>query len=517
MTNKNWRKILTKNAEDCLVLEKIEPHSTLLDNLDDYSDRISIDGEAYISEVLRKLYILANENVCSPAVIDFLVSLDDDNVRDGLVTDVFLEVALSQKRKVRFENELKKALKLRRAREGYISDEMPLCQYAVEDALSELSLNVRLNLVTKKIEIYGSGRELLYELHSKGNSLAVLPSLLLDKMREKGVTRLGQGTKMIEQYLFNIADVNRYNPIHEMLEKYENDDLGNLDILYAVLGIEDDFDKLLTLKWMIQCVALAYNDIENPTATEGVLILQGRQGCGKTSFFRRIAMKPEWFTEGAVIDVRNKDTLISAVSTWICELGEIDNTLVREQSALKSFITRPIDRIRFPYASAESELVRTTSLCGTVNPEQFLNDLTGARRYWVVKVDKIDKDFLFSMTDEQIGWIWGYVYSLYKKNPDCFRLSDSDREKLEKRNRSHNCELKFEAEVLELLDFSIGEDYWTEVSSARLAGFITGANAVQIGKVLSKLADDGLIIAKRKRKYRLPLKQYFKSQTMNYT
>ena len=108
--------------------------------------------------MLRKLYILANENVCSPAVIDFLVSLDDDNVRDGLVTDVFLEIALNQKRKVRFENELKKALKLRRAREGYISDEMPLCQYAVEDALSELSLNVRLNLVTKKIEIFGSGR-----------------------------------------------------------------------------------------------------------------------------------------------------------------------------------------------------------------------------------------------------------------------------------------------------------------------------------------------------------------------
>ena len=108
MTNKNWRKVLAMNTEDAQVLAKIEPHKTLLDNLDDYSGRISVDGESYVAEVLTRLYLLANENVCSPAVIDFLVSLDDDDVRDGLVTDVFLEIALNQKRKVRFENELKR-------------------------------------------------------------------------------------------------------------------------------------------------------------------------------------------------------------------------------------------------------------------------------------------------------------------------------------------------------------------------------------------------------------------------
>ena len=514
----NWRKLLSKSLEDTYLLEKIEPHSHLLDLLDDYRGRIFIDGESYSVDTLRLLYLTAVDNVCSPAVLDFLASLEDSDSRDGLVNEVFIELAIEQRRKSRFESELRKELKKRKSRIE-LEPAQPLSQYVVEDLLSELSLSVSLNLVTKKLEVAGLGSKTLFELHSRSNILAVLPSLLLDRLREKGVTRLGQGTKLIEQYLFNIADINRYNPIHDMLSARENDDQGNLDLLYCLLGLEDEFDQKLVLKWMIQTVALSFNSLESPISSEGVLVLQGPQGCGKTSFFRRFSMKPEWFTEGAVIDVKNKDSLISAVSTWICELGEIDSTLAREQSALKSFITRPIDRIRFPYAAAESELVRCTSLCGTVNPEQFLNDPTGARRYWVVKVDKIDKDFLFSMTEDQIGDIWGYVYHLYKAQPDSFRLSDDDRAKLEGRNRRHNCELKFESEVLELLDFSIGREYWTEVNSAKIAGFIPGASAVHIGRVLTKLSDDGVIEKVNKslyhgsRRYYIPIKQMLLSNT----
>jgi putative DNA primase/helicase len=283
----------------------------------------------------------------------------------------------------------------------------------------------------------------------------VLPTLILDTLRADGVKGLGQGTKLIEQYIFNVADVNRYNPIREMLEKYDNDDEGNLTALIGMLGIENEFDITLVKKWFIQCVALAYSDVDNPVSSEGVLVLQGAQGCGKTSFFRRMALRPEWFTEGAVIDVRNKDSLITALSTWICELGEIDCTLKREQSALKAFITRPLDRIRFPYAPAESELARSTSLCGTVNPDRFLNDLTGARRYWVISVDSIDKKQLFETDDDVIKNIWCYFYHLYKDAPNSFRLTDSERVIFENENRVYNFELKYESELLYLLDFTL--------------------------------------------------------------
>ena len=505
----NWKKLLSHSVEEADILSKTYKHQKHIDCLEGYSGRIIVDGESYSTDTLKLLYLEAVENICSPAVLDFLASLDN-KVSGELINEVFLDLAIEQKKKTRFFSEYEKLTKPKDIpKTAQPAEAEKLSLYSVEDALSELEVNVRLNLVTKKIEV--GGIDSLFELYSKANILNILPMLILDHLRSKGVKSLGIGTKQIEQYLFAIADKNRYNPIHEMFEEFENDDEGNLYVLYALLGIEDEFLRTLVKKWFIQSVALAYNTLDNPVNTEGVLVLQGPQGCGKTSFFRRFALKLEWFTEGAVIDVKNKDTIITALSTWICELGEIDSTLKREQSALKAFITRPIDKIRYPYLSADSELIRTTSFCGTVNPDRFLNDLTGSRRYWVVPVDSIDKKFLFSMTEEQIKDMWGYFYHLYKENPEGFRLTDSERETLEKRNTSFKCELKYEEEVLDLLDFTLPERDWIKVSSAKLAVFIQGASAVQIGKVLSKLKDEDERIIKdhsgKQRYYILPVKK----------
>ncbi|MBR1730947.1 MAG: hypothetical protein IJ725_00730 [Ruminococcus sp.] len=511
MQNINWKKLLKHSVEEADALSAISRHQRNLDTLSDYEGRVYIDGEFYNSDTLKLLYIEAVDNVCSGAVLDLLTSLDSSDIRDELINEVFLDLAIEQHKKTRFISELNKALKKRSA--GYESpaEVKKLCQYTVEDVLSRLGITVRLNLATKRIEVDGLGSEALLELYSSSNILSVLPTVILDQLRADDIKGLGQGTKLIEQYLFNIADINRYNPMPEMLEKNENDDEGVPAYVGAILGLSDEFYIALVKKWFIQCVALAYNTPDNPVSAEGVLVLQGAQGCGKTSFFRRMALKSEWFTEGAVIDVRNKDSIISALSTWICELGEIDCTLKREQSALKAFITRPLDRIRFPYAAAESELARNTSLCGTVNPDRFLNDLTGARRYWVVQVDSIAKKALFSLKDDEIQHIWGYFYHLYKENPDGFRLSEEERERIEGRNRRHNCELKYEAEVLDLLDFELEEDYWSEVRPSALAGFMGKVPAVQVGKILSKLAEDDKrvkVIQKHKtRTYVVPLKK----------
>lgn len=502
--------MLKHSVEQADILNAIERHQKNLDALSDYEGRLYIDGESYNTDTLKLLYLEALDNVCSNTVLDLLSSIDSNEVRDGLINDVFLDIAIDQHKKTRFFAQLGKAGKKDSQSISQAPKPDHLCRYTVEEAFFSLGIEVRLNLVTKRMEVAGFGSEALYELYSESNILSILPLIVRDKLKSEGVTGLGQGNKMIEEYLFSIADQNRYNPIHEMLEKSENEDAGTFDMLCAMLGIYEDFDMLLVRKWMLQCVALAFNDMKKPVPAEGVLVLQGPQGCGKTSFFRKIAMKAEWFTEGAVIDVRNKDSIISALSTWICELGEIDCTLKREQSALKAFITRPLDRIRFPYAAAESELPRTTSLCGTVNPDKFLNDLTGARRYWIVSVDNIVKDKLFEMSDEEIMETWGYIYHLYKENPEGFRLSDNEMKMLESRNRRYNCELKFEAETIDLMDFSLDREYWTEVKPAALAGFMGGVNANHIGKILTKLADDGLIEKVRSsnaRKYYVPLKK----------
>ena len=135
---------------------------------------------------------------------------------------------------------------------------------------------------------------------------------------------------------------------------------------------------------------MALNDEMSPYGADGVLVIRGPQGAGKTLFCSRIAMKAEWFAEGVSIDLDKKDTVIQATSVWIAEMGELDSTLKREQLALKAFVTACCDTYRQPYARVATTKPRRTSFCATVNPQEFLNDETGSRRWWVVEPTKID-------------------------------------------------------------------------------------------------------------------------------
>ena len=275
-----------------------------------------------------------------------------------------------------------------------------------------------------------------------------------------------------------------------MLKANQNDDASHLETIFEILRLTDDFDKMLVKKWLIQTVAFAFATLDNPVSAEGVLVLQGEQGKGKTSFFRvlgRLAGKPEWFQEGAVIDLRNKDSIITAITSWITELGELDSTLRKDQSALKAFITRDKDTIRMPYGKTYTDMPRSTSFCGTVNPEQFLKDTTGNRRYWTIHVDNIDRHKLFSLTANEVSQIWGFVYTLYLANPQGFRLNDVESQRFAKRNQAYTAEMIFEGEVRSLMDFDLPKERWTWTSPADLQILVSGARAENIGRVCTQL------------------------------
>lgn len=507
LTGTDWNRIKKLCTPEAFgeVLEycESEEHAEDFEYLSNDFKGLTVNGEG-ADNLLLCVYYLACKNATDSAVMSFLRGIDSDEDFKCLTTGIFLDLATAQKKKTVFEKIMADELKDRRKRnrenerelrridrEAFLATQPPyygekLTQKVVETILGELGVSVRLNLVTKKIELHGN-TEVIHQLYSKDNIMSTLPTLILDvcKNNEVGKGQIGLGA--INAYLFNLADANRYNPITEMLISHENSDESRLEAVYEILGVRDSFDRTLIRKWLIQTVAFAFADIENPVSTEGVLVLQGEQGNGKTSFFRRLAGDPLWFTEGAVLDMRNKDSIITAISGWICELGEIDSTLKKEQSALKAFITRTVDKIRLPYAAAESTMPRTTSMCGTVNPEQFLKDSTGNRRYWTIHVDRIDKRRLFALTKEEIFDMWGFVYHLYLQDREGFRLNDVENKKLEMRNRDFSEGLPYEEEVRSELDFGIKKEFWSWVSPSELSVFFQGAKAEHIGRVLTKI------------------------------
>lgn len=386
----------------------------------------------------------------------------------------------------------------------------------VSAALKELGISVRYNQLLKEAEVKG-----LPACYSAENAVNVLPAYLMDYLRESGFTGVSRQT--IDDCLNCIADQNRYNPVREYLEAGTWDEMDRFTEVYRILGVTSQRHQTYIMKWFMQCVALGLNDEKKPIGADGVLVLQGEQGLAKTSFFRIMSPFPRWFVEGAIIDMGNKDTIITALSGWICELGELDSTLKKEQMSLKAFVTRPEDRIRTPYARTDTRAPRRTSFCGTVNPKNYLKDETGNRRFWTVPVTNVDKKALFALPREWVDQLWFEAYAMYRADPSWFRLSDAEIKELQAENREFEASLPYELEILEMLDYSLPVSHWEWWRVGELAKMMPGnADAGKVGRALARVTQsphylticgegNGLKVTRKSRgypEYLLPVKHF---------
>ena len=298
------------------------------------------------------------------------------------------------------------------------------------------------------------------------------------------------------------ADKNSYHPIRDYLRRTTWDGIDRFPKLFKVLGVQDELEQTLIRKWFYQSAALPFNTLERPIQPEGVLILQGNEGIGKTRFFRRMSVEPTWFTSlDKPMTTKNKDTLIEALSSWITEIGEIDQTFTERRSDLKSFMTAEKDTIRKPYAREPTTRARTTSICGTTNKAEFLNGETGYRRWWVIHISgKIDLDDF--ATEKTLSQFWAQCYAANIRDPCCFRLTDSERKQLEALNQSVMEMLPAEDELRMHFDFNAPETEWQWVQTAELKKYteydVSQYSSITIGRALMKISEEYPIIQRRK-------------------
>ena len=116
--------------------------------------------------------------------------------------------------------------------------------------------------------------------------------------------------------------------------------------------------------------------------------------------------------DGASLHVKDKDSVMSLLGHGIVELGELDATFKKSDiSDIKSFTSRQTDKIRPPYGRDLLVKPRRTSMCSSVNDAQFLNDPSGARRFFVLALEALDQKGLDSVDMMQV---WAQVWALYK-------------------------------------------------------------------------------------------------------
>lgn len=221
------------------------------------------------------------------------------------------------------------------------------------------------------------------------------------------------------------AKYNSYSPIAEYLESvhkqhgYSAEILDNLAFRY--FGQDEPIYNRMLIKTLIGAVARAY---EPGCKMDTALILQGKQGARKSTFFKTLAGGDEYFDD-SLGSVGEKDEKLKLHCVWFVEWAELETVFRKKDvAATKAFLTCTTDHLRPPYGRDIEKMHRASVIVGSTNEDEFLSDSTGNRRFWVIPVKKrIDIDLLKQERDQ----IWASIVDLYKRGEQWW-LTDLEEE-----------------------------------------------------------------------------------------
>lgn len=188
-----------------------------------------------------------------------------------------------------------------------------------------------------------------------------------------------------------------------------------LAVYCAAHTASEEYLKAVGPKFLIGAVARAY---EPGCQMDTTLVLEGSQGTGKTTAVDLLGFG---FTRDMSHDLGGREAAQLIQGVWIAELAELGALSRSETLMANAFLTRKIDRYRPPYGRNAIDRPRRTVFIGTTNATSYLNDATGARRFWPVACGKIDVPAL----REDVLQLWGEAVHRYRAG-ESWHL-DSDR------------------------------------------------------------------------------------------
>lgn len=264
-----------------------------------------------------------------------------------------------------------------------------------------------------------------------------------------------------------IAYKHSYHPIRDYLNAVHWDGIHRLKSVFTdFLGATDSiYTQSVAVVTLVGAVARVFTPgVKYDTCTT----LVGKQGTGKSKFIGKIAVKPEWFTDG-VTTFDGKDFYESIQGKWIIELGEGTAFQKSVKERCKQAIASQQDFYRKPYGRHPEERPRQCIFFGTTNNYDFLKDETGDRRYYPIDVNiakatkSIDKD----LTDEYVAQLWAEAVQLYNSGQSIYIQDSQVLALAEQEQRKHFDESPLQSDIYNFLEIPITTVWYTSSLEAR--------------------------------------------------
>ena len=193
-----------------------------------------------------------------------------------------------------------------------------------------------------------------------------------------------------EKKIIDAADLaahqNSYHPVRDFLNSLTWDGTERIRYcLHHFLGAEADEYTFQVLRLFL--LGAIHRAFRPGCKFEVMLCLVGGQGAGKSTFFRLLAGKDEWFSD----DLRKLDdenVYRKLQGHWIIEMSEMIATAnAKNIEEIKSFLSRQKEVYKIPYETHPADRLRQCVFGGTSNAMDFLPlDRSGNRRFLPVQV-----------------------------------------------------------------------------------------------------------------------------------
>ena len=322
---------------------------------------------------------------------------------------------------------------------------------------------------------------------------AAIKSIVIKAKREE-VLKKGNPKTEITDYVES-EEVPAYNPVQEFLSNLPAWDGQNhiAKVFGRLPGISSEQLHYLTV-WLLSCVA-HWQQMDMLHGNECVPTFIGSQGCGKTTFVRRLLPPQlrEYYMDH--LNLSNKfDKEMALTNNLIVNLDELEAIRPTQQASLKQTLSVSKVNGRPIFGRTQEDRLRFASFVATTNNRHPLQDATGSRRYVCILIP--DGQMIDNTGDIDYGQLYAQVmYELYEKkspywydNDEVARIQQLNQDFMEQKDLGEMflaCfRLPNEGEIVKKMNCNqmievIQKDYPTLQN--------TVGNKVRLGKVVSAL------------------------------
>ena len=215
---------------------------------------------------------------------------------------------------------------------------------------------------------------------------AALNSIVLAAKR-KGICE-GSPKTDITEYISS-EDIPMFDPVKDFLERLPAwDGQNHVARLFSRLpGVSSEQLAFLAI-WLRSTVA-HWLQMDTLHGNECVPTLIGAQGCGKTTFLRRLLPKHlrQYYMDH--LNLSNKfDKEMALTNNLLVNLDELEAIRPSQQHSLKQTLSVSKVNGRPIYGAAQEDRPRYASFVATTNNPHPLSDVTGSRRYICLNIAK---------------------------------------------------------------------------------------------------------------------------------